>query len=58
MYEFILQSSRHFVPTGANDYKSQSVQAMVWRRTDNKPLPESVLVQFNGAYIRRWGSLS
>ena len=54
IYEFILQSSLHFVPTGANDYKLQSVQAMAWRRTDTKPLHESVVVQFNGAYIRLW----
>ena len=40
-----------FVPKCAVDYKSKLVQAMPWHREDTKPLPESVVIQANGAYM-------
>ena len=36
---------------GAVNFKSKLVQAMVWHREDTKPLPESVVIQANGAYM-------
>ena len=44
--------SLKFVPDGPIDYKSALVQVMAWHRTDEKPLPESMLTQFTDAYIR------
>ena len=36
---------------GAVDYRSKLVQAVAWHREDPKPLPESVVIQANGAYM-------
>ena len=44
--------SLKFVPKGPIDYKSALVQVVVWHRTGEKPLPESMLTQFTDAYIR------
>ena len=38
--------SLKFVPKGPIDYKSALVQVMDWRRTGEKPSPESMLTQF------------
>ena len=46
-----LKKSLQFVPKGAVNYKSNLVQAMAWYREDTKPLPESVVIQANGAYM-------
>ena len=35
----------------AVNYKLKLVQAMAWHREDSKPLPESVVIQANGAYM-------
>ena len=43
--------SLKFVPESPIDSKSALVQLMVWRRTDDKPLPEPVLTQFTDAYM-------
>ena len=43
---------------GAVDYKSRLVQAMAWCRADTKRLPESVVIEVNGAHMRLSGSLS
>ena len=40
-----------FVSNGPIDNKSTLVQVMVWRRTGDKPLPESMLTQFTYAYM-------
>ena len=42
--EFRFQFSLKFVPKGPIDNKSALVQAMAWRRTGDKPLPEPVLI--------------
>ena len=34
------------------DNNTALVQAMAWRRTDDKPLPEPMLTQFTDAYMR------
>ena len=44
--------SLKFILKGPIDYKSALVQVMAWRRTGEKPLPESMLTQFTDAYIR------
>ena len=45
------KKSLQFVPKGAVNYKSKLVQAMTWHREDTKPLPGSVVIQANGAYM-------
>ena len=45
------KKSLQFVLKGAVNYKSKLVQAMAWHREDTKPLPESVVIQANGAYM-------
>ena len=34
------------------DNNAALVQVMAWRRTGDEPLPESMLIQFNDAYMR------
>ena len=46
------KKSMQFVPKGAVNHKSKLVQAMAWHQEDSKPLPESVMIQVNGAYMR------
>ena len=45
------KKSLQFVLKVAVNYKSKLVQAMAWHREDTKPLPESVVIQANGAYM-------
>ena len=47
-----IQISLKFVPTSQNDNKPALVQVKAWRRTGDKPLPEPMLTQFTGAYMR------
>ena len=44
--------SLKFVPKGPIDYNSAPVQVVAWHRAGEKPLPESMLTQFNDAYLR------
>ena len=37
---------------GPIDNKAALVQVMAWRRTGDKPLPESMRTQFTDAYMR------
>ena len=46
-----LKKILQFVLKGAVNYKSKLAQAMAWHREDTKPLPESVVIQANGAYM-------
>ena len=39
-----------FVPKGPIDNKSALVRVMAWRRTGDKPLPESMLNRFTDIY--------
>ena len=41
-----------FVLKVPNDIKIALVQVMAWRRTGDKPLPESMLAEFTDAYMR------
>ena len=50
-----IRISPKFVPKGPIDNKSALVQAMAWRRTGDKPLPESMLTQFTDAYMQHEG---
>ena len=48
----LIEISLKFVPSISIDNKSALVQVMAWRRTGDKPLPESMLTQFIDAYMR------
>ena len=37
--------------------KSEAVRVMSWRRTGDKPLPESMFTQFTDAYVRHPASM-
>ena len=54
----LIQFSLKFVPKCAIDNKSALVQVMAWRRTGDKPLPETMLTQFTDAYMRQKGEMS
>ena len=41
-----------FVPKGPMDNKWELVQVMAWHRTDYKPLPEPMPIQFTDACMR------
>ena len=41
-----------FVPEDPIENTSALFQAMAWRRTGDKPLPETMKAQFNDAYMR------
>ena len=47
-----IQISLKLVPMGPIDNAPALVQVMAWRRIGDKPLPEPMLTQFTGAYIR------
>ena len=53
-----IRISLKFVPKGPIDNNEALVQAMAWRWTDDKPLPEPMLNQFNDEYMRHWEELS
>ena len=44
--------SLNFVPRSLIDNMPALFQAIAWRRTGNKPLPEPMLTQFTDAYMR------
>ena len=46
-----LKKSLQFVPKGTVNYESKLVQAMASPSEDTKPLPGSVMIQANGAYM-------
>ena len=50
-----IRISLKFVPRSPVDNKAALVQVMAWRWTGDKPLPEPMLTQFTGAYMRHWG---
>ena len=50
-----IQISLTFVPRSHIDNKPALVQAMAWRRIDDKPLPELMMAQFMDAYMRHRG---
>ena len=47
-----IQISLKIVPRSPTDNKPLLVQAMAWRRTGGKPLPEPMITQFTDAYMR------
>ena len=46
-----IRISLKFVPSGRIDSKSALVQVMAWRRTGDKPFPESMMTQSTDAYM-------
>ena len=49
---FDKKNSLKFVPKGPIHNKSAFVQVMAWRRSDNKPLPGTMLTQFTDIYMQ------
>ena len=49
----LIQMSLKFVHKSVIDNEAALVQVMAWRRTDDKPLPEPMLIQFTDAYMRQ-----
>ena len=47
----LIRISLKFVPNSEVDDKSALVQVMVWRRADDKPLPEPMLTKLIDAYM-------
>ena len=47
-----IQISLKFVPRSPIDNNPALVQVMAWHLSGAKPLPESMMTQFNDAYIR------
>ena len=58
MIEFQFEMSLKLVPNSPIDNKLALVQAMAWRRTGDKPLPEPMMTQFIDAYMRHLGEMS
>ena len=48
----LIQISLKLVPKGTIVNKSALIQVMAWRQTGDKPLPEAMMTQFTGAYMR------
>ena len=48
----LIHISLKFVLKGLIHNKAALVQVMAWRRTGDKPLPETKLIQFTDAYMR------
>ena len=54
----LIRVSLKFVPKGPIDYKSALVQVMACRLAGDKPLPETMLIQFIEAYRWHLGEMS
>ena len=54
----LIQLSLKFAPRSPIDNKPALVQAMAWRRTGDKLLPEPVMTQFTDAYMRHQGEIN
>ena len=50
--------SLKFLPRSPVDNKPLFVQVLAWRRTGDKPLPQSMLTQLTDAYMRHLGEVS
>ena len=48
----LIQFSLNLVSMGPIDNKAALVQVMAWRRTSDKPLPETMMTHFAGAFMR------
>ena len=51
-YRIQIQISSKFVLRSPSNNKPVLVQVMAWRRTGDKPLPETILTQLTDAYMR------
>ena len=51
-FNYNMYNFTEIIPKGPIDYKLALVQVVAWHQTGEKPLPESMLAQFNDAYIR------
>ena len=52
-----IQISLELVPKSPIDKKPALVQAMAWRRTGDKPLPEPMMTQFTDTYMQHYGGI-
>ena len=50
-----IQTSLKYVPKDSVHNKAALVQGMAWRRTGDKPFPDTMLAQFTVAYMRTRG---
>ena len=50
-------SSLKFVSKGPVDNKAALVQVMSWRWTGDRPLPQTMLIQFTDVYMRQYGEM-
>ena len=50
---FVFKCPFRLIPRGRVDNTIVLVQVMAWRRTEDKPLPESLLIQFTDAFMRQ-----
>ena len=57
-YEITIRITLKFVHMSPIDNNPALVQVMGWRRTDDKLLPEPMLIKFTDAYIRHYGEMS
>ena len=49
--KIMIQISLKHIPRSSIYNKSALVQVMAWRRTGDKPLPETMMTQFTDAYM-------
>ena len=52
-----IRISLKFVPRSPIDNKPALGQVVAWCRRGDKPLPEPMLIQFTGAYMRHQGEI-
>ena len=57
MYEFSIEISLKFVPTGSINNAPALVQIMAWCRSGDKPLSEPMMVKFIDVYMRQSASM-
>ena len=55
--KFFIESSLKFLLEDPIDNKPSLVQVMDWRRKIDKPLPETMMTQSSGAYMRHQPSV-
>ena len=57
-YEITIRITLKFVHRSPIDNNPALVQVVGWRRTDDKLMPEPMLIKFTDAYMRHYGEMS
>ena len=57
-HRILIKISVKFVLKGPIDNKTSLVQVKTWRGTGDKPIPEPVLTQFTGDFMRHSASMN